>query len=245
MNVKPAVLVVGGTFDAEDCFGAWNLYKAIELQSPGASNKITMGPWYHGGWHRAEGSHLGDVRFGARTSDFYQQEIEIPFFEHHLRNTGSDSAIAEATVFFTGEDKWRRFSAWPPPHMEPTSLFLKNEGQLGFTKPSTAGSSEYLSDPFSPVPFSSDIPLYRGREYMIADQRFAARRPDVLVFSTDTLQDDLTLGGPLEAELYVKVPHGDADYYRLVPPAAGAGVFDVYFDTFGREFVELATARAR
>ena len=49
-NVKPAVLVVGGLFDAEDCFGAWNLYKAIEDKSKNTDNLLVMGPWFHGGW---------------------------------------------------------------------------------------------------------------------------------------------------------------------------------------------------
>jgi len=38
----------------------------------------------------------------------------------------------------------------------------------------------------------------------------------------------------------------DADYYRLLPPeGSGVTTYDVYFDAFGREFVELAAARVR
>jgi uncharacterized protein len=112
-NVKPAILTAGGTFDAEDCFGAWNLYKAIEKQSPGTDNKLVMGPWFHGGWSRSNGSYLGSVRFGSNTSGHFQENIEFPFFNYHLNGKGTNS-LPEATIFFTGSNSWRTFDAWPP-----------------------------------------------------------------------------------------------------------------------------------
>ena len=81
-NVNPAMLVVGGLFDAEDCYGAWNLYKAIEKQNPSANNKIVMGPWSHGQWSSGDGSFLGNVKFGMNTAHWYQNNIEIPFFNY-------------------------------------------------------------------------------------------------------------------------------------------------------------------
>jgi putative CocE/NonD family hydrolase len=113
-NIKPAMLVVGGLFDAEDCFGAWRLYEAIEKQSPKTDNKIVMGPWFHGGWSRSDGSYLGNIRFGSNTSMYYQEKIEIPFFQYHLKGIGSAQNIAEATVFFTGENTWKQLATWPP-----------------------------------------------------------------------------------------------------------------------------------
>lgn len=212
-NIKPAILTVGGTFDAEDCYGAWNLYKAIEKQNPGLSNRIVMGPWFHGGWHRAGGSHLGEVRFGSPTSEFYQDEVEIPFFELHLRQQAKTDEIAEATVFFTGKNSWKKFDRWPPAAMKQVPVFFRGDEKLSYEKPGrNEQPAEYVSDPRKPVPFSPDIPLTRNREYMIADQRFAARRPDVLVFSTDALEGDLVLAGPVKAELFVKTNSGDADF---------------------------------
>ena len=74
----PAVMKVGGLFDAEDCWGAWNTYKALESQNPVShANTIVMGPWVHGGWARGSGQRLGNVVFGSKTSDFYQKEIEF------------------------------------------------------------------------------------------------------------------------------------------------------------------------
>ena len=213
-NIKPAVLVVGGTFDAEDCFGAWSLYKAIEEKSKNTDNRLVMGPWFHGGWSsRSDGSYLGNVRFGKKTSEFYQKNIEIPFFNFYLKLKGTVYDIAEATVFFSGENEWRRFKEWPAKNMEYKNLFIGSNGKLSFENtPTNNGYSEYISDPAHPVPYTEDIGLDRTREYMIDDQRFASRRPDVLTFSTDILTEDITLGGPLVADLMTSISTTDADF---------------------------------
>ena len=213
-NVKPAMLVVGGTFDAEDCFGAWNLYKAIEDKSKNTDNRLVMGPWFHGGWGgRSDGSYLGNVRFGKKTSEFYQRNIEMPFFNFYLKLKGTVHDIPEATVFFSGENEWRRFNEWPAKIMEYKNLFIGSNGKLSFETKSAANAfSEYISDPAHPVPYTEDIGLGRTREYMTDDQRFASRRPDVLTFSTDILTEDITLGGPVVADLMTAISTTDADF---------------------------------
>jgi uncharacterized protein len=212
-NLKPAMLIVGGTFDAEDCYGAWNLYKAIEKQSPKTNNRIVMGPWYHGGWQRADGSYLGNVRFGSKTSMLFQNEIELRFFNSYLKDKRDDISIAEANIFFTGENGWRTFDSWPPRSMEERKLYLNHNGQLSFNKPDIKESySSYVSNPKKPVPYDEPVLPYRTREYMINDQRFTARRPDVLVFETNVLEDELTLAGPLIATLKVSLSTTDADF---------------------------------
>jgi putative CocE/NonD family hydrolase len=224
-NITSAVLVVGGTFDAEDCYGAWNLYKAIEKQNPGTSNRIVMGPWFHGGWHRGEGAYLGNVRFGEKTAHYYQQQLEIPFFNHHLLSAGSDKKIAEATVFFSGENKWREYTQWPPASVENKPLYLQADQKLNFAKPAASkGFSSYRSDPMKPVPYTAAVHSGRTREYMSDDQRFAARRPDVLVFSTDVLESDITLAGTVIADLKVKLTTTDADFV--------VKIIDVFPDDF-------------
>ncbi|MEO6252864.1 MAG: CocE/NonD family hydrolase [Ferruginibacter sp.] len=223
-NIKPAILVVGGTFDAEDCFGAWSLYKAIEEKNNNTDNRLVMGPWFHGGWGgRSDGSYLGNVRFGKKTSEFYQKNIEIPFFNFYLKLKGTVRDIAEATVFFTGENEWRRLKEWPLKNIEYKNIFLKWDGTLigndaaAAFKPQDKANrpqtfSEYISDPAHPVPYTEDIGLGRTREYMSDDQRFASRRPDVLTFSTNILQEDITLAGPVVADLMVSVSTTDADF---------------------------------
>lgn len=213
-DVKPVMLIVGGTFDAEDCYGAWNLYKAIESKSKSANNKIVMGPWYHGQWASpAGGWNLGDVHFGSNTSVYYQNNIEIPFFNYYLKGKGEDPALAEATIFFTGENKWRKLPSWPVSEKKDVPMYLAANGKLSWKKnEGKTAFSEYISDPSKPVPYTEAVGTNRTREYMIDDQRFASRRPDVLVFETDILAEDLTLGGPVVADLLTSISGTDADF---------------------------------
>jgi uncharacterized protein len=212
-NIKPAMLVVGGTYDAEDCFGAWNLYKAIEKQSATTNNKLVMGPWFHGGWARGNGANLGHVRFGSKTSAYYQQNIEIPFFNYYLKGKGDANVIAEATIFFSGENNWKTFASWPPTKIKKTTLYFNETKKLSFNAPIGQNSfSNYTSNPSKPVPYSEAIQTGHTREYMSDDQRFAARRPDVLVFETGELSSDLSLAGPVMANLKVKLSSTDADF---------------------------------
>ncbi len=232
-NVKPVTLVVGGLFDAEDCFGAWKTYEAIEKQSPGSNNKIVMGPWYHGGWSRSNGSSLGNVQFASSTSEYYQNNIEIPYFNYYLKNKGTQPNLAEATIFFTGENKWHQLPQWPLTNVQKKELYLHQQSQLSWAKPSSTATnqktanntfSEYVSDPSKPVPYTEDVHFKRTREYMTDDQRFASRRPDVLAFTTDSLTQDLTLAGPIIADLMVSVTGTDADFV--------VKVIDVFPDKF-------------
>jgi len=214
-NIKPAILVVGGLFDAEDCFGAWSLYKAIEEKNPLTENRLVMGPWIHGGWGgRGDGSFLGNVRFGSKTAEYYQKNIEIPFFNFYLKLRGTVRDIAEASIFFTGENEWKNLKTWPPAGVESKNLYTTTNGGLSFDSKATAGNtfSEYISDPAHPVPYTEDVHMGRTREYMIDDQRFASRRPDVLTFSTGVLTADLTLAGPLVADLMASISTTDADF---------------------------------
>ncbi len=212
-DIKPAILTTGGLFDAEDVWGAWNTYKVIEKNSPKTNNKIVMGPWVHGGWAKTDGSYLGNIQFGKGNSEYYYKNIEMPFFNYYLKGEGDASKIAEATIFISGENKWSTFTEWPPKNVETKPIYLKENGGLSFTKSTTANSfTDYVSDPAKPVPYTEDVHLHRTREYMIDDQRFAARRTDVLVFSTEILTEDITLAGPVIANLLASISTTDADF---------------------------------
>lgn len=212
-DIKPAMLVVGGLFDAEDCFGAWNLYKAIEKQSPGTKNQVVMGPWYHGQWSRPDGSSLGNLRFGSRTAEWYQNNIEMPFFDHYLLNKGDIGHIPEASVFMTGTNEWQQFEQWPPAKSQAKAIYLHANGRLSWSKPLLKKSAtSYTSDPAKPVPYTEGIHFSRTREYMTDDQRFAGRRNDVISFQTEELLEDLKLAGELEAALQVAISSTDADF---------------------------------
>ncbi len=225
-NIKPAVMTVGGWFDAEDLYGPIKIYHAIEKSSPGAFNVLVMGPWSHGGWARSEGSKLGNVFFGDHPapSAFYQEHIEFPFFMHYLKGTGAHH-LPEAYVFETGTNEWRQFPTWPPAHLEKRNLYLHAGDMLSFAAPASdgAGFDEFLSDPRNPVPYSEAIAIGMTIEYMTDDQRFASRRPDVLDYRSEPLQEDLTLAGNFVAHLKVSTTGTDADWV--------VKLIDVYPDT--------------
>src|SRR5215831_16255864 len=228
-DIKPAMLVVGGLFDAEDCFGAWNLYKAIEQKNPSSHfNKLVIGPWYHGQWASNDGTHLGNVQFGSNTSFWFQNNMEIPFFNYYLKGKGDISQISEANIFISGANEWKHFAQWPPADKEDKQIYLQVNGKLSWNKSTEKNSfDEYTSDPAHPVPYTEDVHFNRTRDYMTDDQRFASRRPDVLTFETDTLQQDLTLTGVVTADLKVSLTSTDADFV--------VKVIDVFPDNFKYE----------
>lgn len=223
-GVKPAVLTVGGWFDAENLYGTLQVFRTLAAQSPATDSRLVMGPWSHGGWERSKGDHLGPVQFGAETSEWFQAEVLFPFFMHHLAGA-RDPALPKATLFDTGAKRWHRLDVWPPRGSQRRRLYLRSGGGLTLIPP--AGDSDperFTSDPAKPVPFIEQVAIGMPKEYMTADQRFAGRRPDVLVFQSEALQEDLTLAGPLHPELFVATSGTDADWV--------VKLIDVYPDDF-------------
>ena len=211
-NVAPAVMTVGGWFDAEDLYGALNTYRTVEERNPGIFNVLVMGPWRHGGWGRSRGTRVGNIDFGAETSLEYRRDMLRPFFLHFLKGEG-DLDLAEATVFETGADQWRSFDQWPPADAVAQDLYLHTGGGMSFDTPdSPEGYDQYVSDPARPVPFTTDISKGMTSNYMTDDQRFAARRPDVLVYQTPVLESDVTLAGPIMADLWVSTSGTASDW---------------------------------
>ncbi len=211
--IRPAVLTVGGWFDAEDLAGPLGVYRAIETTSPGISNSLVMGPWTHGSWSRGEGDRVGNLDFGSKTAAFYREKIEFPFFTHFLKDRPAE-AQPEARVFLTGLNEWRTFANWPPADATRRKLYFQDHSGLGFDAPSSRETTfdEYLSDPARPVPYLGYVAMGMTRDYMTEDQRFAATRPDVLVYQTGALQEDLTVVGPVGVELHVSTTGTDADW---------------------------------
>ncbi|MBV8880249.1 MAG: CocE/NonD family hydrolase [Planctomycetaceae bacterium] len=210
--MKPAMLTVGGWFDAEDLFGALKVYEAIERQSPGAVNTVVMGPWFHGGWAASDGESLGHVRFGAKTSLFYREQIEFPFFCRWLKDK-EDPKLPEAYMFETGANQWRRFDAWPPKNRTARTLYFHAGGRLSFEAPKEdADFDEYVSDPAHPVPYIGGQSYGMTREHMVDDQRFASTRTDVLTYKTAPLEEDLTVAGAIVPRLRVSTTGTDSDW---------------------------------
>ena len=211
-NVKPAVLVVGGWFDAEDLFGTLQTYQDIERMNPNAKNSLVMGPWFHGGWARSKGDRLGNISFENETAPWYREEIEAKFFRYYLKGIGSPPE-KEAYVFETGSNEWKTYDSWPPKNRELKKLYFSDVQKLSFVQPNANSSfDEYVSDPNKPVPYIDYITNDRGREYMTDDQRFAWQRPDVVSYEMKIEEKDITIAGPIQANLFVSTTGSDADF---------------------------------
>jgi len=215
-NIHAAVLTVGGWFDAEDLAGPLATYRAIARQSPATDNRLVMGPWVHGGWIGTPGRSLGRVNFHQPTSEQFQTEVLLPFFEQHLRDAPDPKLpkVAKATVFETGTNVWRRYDAWPPKEAQARTLYFAPGGKLSFTPPTGAEPAfdAWTSDPAKPVPFVGYAAMGVPQEYMVSDQRFASTRPDVLTYRSEVLDEDLTLAGPITARLFASTTGTDADW---------------------------------
>jgi hypothetical protein len=211
-SIHAAVMTVGGWFDAEDLSGPFKTFHAIDQFNPGAVNTLVVGPWTHGGWARTDGDHLGDVTFNAKTSLFYRAQIEYPFFESNLKERSAEP-LPKAYVFETGSNVWKKYDAWPPKSAAAKMLYFRAGGGLSFEPPSEkAGVDEYVSDPAHPVPFVGYVTDTVPQRYMADDQRFAATRPDVLVYESEPLAEDVTIAGPVRPKLKVASSGTDSDF---------------------------------
>lgn len=219
-NIQAAVMTVGGWYDDEDLFGALATYQSIERQNPGIFNVLVMGPWFHGGWARSDGDWLGTAYFGGKTGVYYREHFELPFFDYFLKDKGDIAQIKEVNVFDTGANQWRDVPNWSPTVSIDTALYLMDNGQLRFGEGAagkrlptgTRAFDEYVSDPMNPVPYTQKITLNYPRDFMTEDQRFAATRPDVLVYQTAPLTEDLTVGGNIKPELFISSSGTDSDF---------------------------------
>ncbi|MDB5115847.1 MAG: CocE/NonD family hydrolase [Mucilaginibacter sp.] len=222
-NIGPAIMTVGGFFDQEDPYGPLKVNASIEKGGHKDRNILVMGPWYHGGFARGDDETVGNIQLGSKTGVFYREKIEFPFFMHYLKDA-PDPELPNAYVFETGTNQWRKYSKWPPVESKQGAIYLQPGGKLSFQAPKANPKSfdSYVSDPAHPVPYSAEVRNIRGSEFMVEDQRFAATRPDVLVYQSDVLTKDVTVAGNVLADLFVSTTGTDADFV--------VKVIDVYPD---------------
>ena len=210
-NIRPAVMLVGGWYDTEDPQGLLRQFEFMQKNTPPAVDMLVMGPWSHGGFSRGDGDRLGNVNFGSNTAQYYREKIEFPFFGYYLKGRG-DGKFPKAWIFQTGMNQWRKFDAWPPAAAKPADLYLGGNCGLSWQEPGEAGFDEYLSDPARPVPYVNRVATGVLGSYMTEDQRFAATRPDVLVYRSPALDRDVTVFGPVRIDLKVSTTGTDADF---------------------------------
>ncbi len=212
-NITHPILNVAGWFDAEDFYGPMSIYYTIEEKNPENQSILVVGPWLHGGWAGMDGDALGNIRFVQKTGEYFRKNVEFPFFLHYLKDKG-ECHLPEALVFETGSNRWVSYDRWPPREAIEKNLYFHDEGRLSFSPPTGPSNTfdEYISDPRKPVPFSQEIRTSQGHLWMVEDQRFATRRPDVLVYQTDILTEDIVVSGPVIASLFVSTTGTDADW---------------------------------
>jgi putative CocE/NonD family hydrolase len=204
-------MVVGGWYDAEDLSGPLKTFYAIGKFNPETPTTLVEGPWVHGGWSRTDGDHLGDVQFAAKTSEFFRATVQFPFFEYYLKGKGSPPP--KVLAFETGTNVWRKYDNWPPRNAAKKTLYLRAGGRLSFDPPGKdEGADEYVSNPAHPVPFIDYMTTAVPQRYMVDDQRFAARRPDVLVYQSEPLEESVTIAGPVSPKLAVASTGTDSDF---------------------------------
>jgi putative CocE/NonD family hydrolase len=212
-NITPAVMWVGGWFDAEDLAGPLKLFNSLEKNGATAPNTLVMGPWRHGGWARDPGDTLGNLTFKSKTSEFFQENIELPFFVQNLKGKAG-TPLPKAYLFETGRNEWHRFDAWPPKSATARTLYFDEGGKLSWAVPSATGFDEYPSDPNKPVPSTGELAPGLGMpvDFMTFDQRYASSRPDVLTYTTEPLDRDVTIAGPITPVLHVSTTGTDSDF---------------------------------
>ncbi|GAC1623190.1 MAG: CocE/NonD family hydrolase [Candidatus Acidiferrum sp.] len=214
-------LNVAGFWDQEDPWGPWQIFHHAEEHDPDHTNFMVAGPWFHGQWETAKAEKIGLIPFGGHeTAREFRENIEAPFFRYYLHGKGEKPAW-QAKTFQTGSNNWHDYSAWPPKGAEPTNLYLHGDGTLSFSAPSAGGNArefrEFVSDPANPVPYRARpiSPTYPGgdwRTWEVADQRFVDNRPDVLTFASAPLDHDITVTGPLAADLFASTSGTDSDF---------------------------------
>ena len=214
-------LNVAGFWDQEDPWGPWQIFRHAEENDPQHTNFMVAGPWYHGEWWSPKGDSIGVIPFGGHeTAREFRENIEAPFFRYYLHGQGEKPAW-QASTFQSGSNTWHTYAAWPPPEAKPTKLYLHADGTLSFAAPGAANSSpvyrEYVSDPANPVPYrqrpiTPTYPAGDWRTWEVADQRFVDHRPDVLSFVSEPLDHDLTVTGPLAANLFASTSGTDSDF---------------------------------
>ncbi len=223
-NLTPAVLVVGGWFDAENLYGALHSYQTANSSNANNNIRLVMGPWAHGWWQVPGLDSLGDMKFGSVTTEWFTKNVIGPYFDHELDGAPAPQ-LAEATVFMTGQNEWRQLDQWPPRGLEKRVLYLGENGSLSWNKPTARKDvyDEYVNDPAKPVPYTEEVRPWYNPAYMLGDQRFASRRPDVLTYQSDILTEDVTVAGPITVRLTASTSGTDCDWV--------VKVIDVFPDT--------------
>ncbi len=242
-DIEPAVLVTGGFYDAEDCYGAFNTYTQLKKLSPECDLYLAAGPWHHGGWRSRSVSSIAGAWFGEASGEYYLDDIEYPFFRYYLEGKGEKPA--RVNVLPSGETMrsrmeglpstsfWEAYSTWPPENASPTRIYLSGTDSLNMSgRSQDVGFRTFTSDPSNPVPYMDVKSSGRDHGYMAADQTFASARKDVLTYSGKVLSDTLHLAGPVKAYVELRLDLPDGTYSKNMDADIVVKLIDVRPDGY-------------
>jgi putative CocE/NonD family hydrolase len=207
------VLLVASQWDQEDSYGAPAVYRALKPQDP--DNRLVhlaIGPWRHSGVNY-DGSALGPLRFEGDTARQFRTRWMKPFLDCHLKTDPPPCDTPPVISYATGADRWEVSQRWPDGAERP--LYLAPDFALSFTRPAQAGADAYVADPARPVPMRPRPVHLDGddwKTWLVADQRFANSRPDVLSYATAPLSRPLHIKGAPRVDLHAATSGRDADW---------------------------------
>jgi putative CocE/NonD family hydrolase len=181
-------------------------------------NRVLMGPWSH---EEEVETFRGDVDFGPESVTVIR-EHELAFYDRFLRDADGDwDARPPLELFVMGANEWRGEHEWPLARTEFTPWFLQGGGVLSVDEPrADEPGDRYAYDPADPVPtiggVNSVLTMTQGAETPILpgprDQRVLEARPDVLSYTSEVLERDLEVVGPVETVLYAVSSAKDTDW---------------------------------
>jgi putative CocE/NonD family hydrolase len=183
----------------------------------GVPNRVLMGPWSH---EEEVETFRGDVDLSAGVTVI--REHELAFYDRYLRD--QDNGWDERPpleLFVLGSNEWRAEREWPLERTELTPWYLRSGGRLDRAEPVPGEPADrFVYDPADPVPtiggVSSVLTMTQGAQTPVRpgpwDQRELERRDDLLVYTSDELDHDLEVVGPVEVMLYAASNARDTDF---------------------------------
>jgi len=187
----------------------------LEPHDNNHENFLVLGPWRHGSWNLSS-RHLGNLNYGESIGKEYRTQIEAKFFGHYLKDEpGFD--LEDTASFQTGSNTWKRYTHFPPPQAQSTSLHLAGNGVLSWNDSKESAKTSYVSDPANPVPYRHRPiqPTYsQGSQWgnwLTEDQRFVTDRKDVAVWKLPVLKKDLIMTGEVMADIFASTTGTDND----------------------------------
>jgi len=221
-RVSVPVLNISGWYDDEQVGTPLNYIGVTTKGSPAirSSQKLLVGAWPHA---INSSTKLGTVEFGP-TAVIDINAYWLRWFDHWLK--GSDTGFMKEPpvhIFVMGENVWRDENEWPIARTKWTKYFLHSSGQantlngngtLSTAEPATESTDAYSYDPAKPVPFITDPSFAQigGPD----DYREVEKRPDVLVYTSEPLTDDMEVCGPLRVHLSASSSARDTDFMAKV-----------------------------